>query len=220
MTLNEAFRFSVESCRISTFFFIFRSLHSVIFRCFSHRESPACPEELTEATGEDSADRAPPPAHAAFGDLGLKSYVDTLSSEFSEATPRSPSSSEFMVSHSIPGNHGHTSFSPPNGFNSKPKTQLQHSFSVPSDVKRCGDTIKRILHRSYKPRRSVELDTFAPTPQLGETQTVQQTEGRFTAPQTALMEKEEEGAPSEEMLWLSYDAHWSWSDSEDDVTFV
>uniref|UniRef100_A0A3Q0RPU1 Leucine rich adaptor protein 1 n=1 Tax=Amphilophus citrinellus TaxID=61819 RepID=A0A3Q0RPU1_AMPCI len=175
--------------------------------------------ELTQTTGEDSADRPSQPPHTAFGDSDLKSYVDTLSSPSSEATPLSPSSSKFMVSHTIPGNHGRTSFRPANGLNSKAVPQLQDSFSIPPDVRRCGDTIKRVLLRSSRPRKSLELDTFVPTQQLGETQTVHQTQGSFTAPQTTSMEKED-SAPSEEKLWLGYDAHWSWMESEDDVTFV
>lgn len=176
------------------------------FCFFSHRENPGYPEELTEIMGENSENSNP------------KNYADILSSDSSEGTSPSPSASEFLINHSAPGSFGQTSFSPASGLNDEQPQDVFLTY-LPPKVKNRGDTIRRVLLRSFKPRKSFDVETFDPAPLPRETQTVHRPQESFTASHTNIIEKED-SETSEEEVFLGYDARWSWVESEDDVTYV
>lgn len=170
------------------------------------RENPDYPEELTEIMGENTENSNP------------KSYADILSLDSSEGTSPSPSASEFLINHSAPGSFGQTSFSPASGLNDEQPQDVFLTY-LPPKVKNRGDTIRRVLLRSFKPRKSFDVETFDPAPLPRETQTLHQPQESFTASHTNIIEKED-SETSEEEVFLGYDARWSWVESEDDVTYV
>lgn len=146
------------------------------------------------------------------------------SSEAYEPRPLSPSTSKFIVNHSTHENHD-LEESPANGLidANVPNSQLQDSDVVVlrKNIKTRGNTIWRALLRSNRPRGELKgvIDSFALTPQPGDTRAVCQAEDNFTASHTNAMDKEE-SAPSGEKDLLGYDAQWCWVDSQDDVTFL
>lgn len=146
-----------------------------------------------------------------------KSYAEIFSSDSSEGTSPSPSASEFLFN-PAPGSFGQTTFSPASGLNDEQPQDVFLTYLPPKGKNR-GDTIRRVLLRSFKPRKSLDVETFDPAPLPRETQTVHQPQESFTASHTNIMEKEE-CETSEEEVFLGYDAQFSWVESEDDVTYV
>nr|XP_020507816.1 leucine rich adaptor protein 1-like [Labrus bergylta] len=184
-----------------------------------------CRENLSpahETAGYESGDQQP---HTDHDESNLvKSYFDMPSSEFTEATPPSPSSSTFEVMQVTQSRHVQASLSPDNFYNSASlsKSQSQDSNITPlKDIKSRGDTIRRALLRSSRVRKEVRADSgiFSSTKQSEETQTEQQPQQSSRDHQNNVT-KTEESEPNKETMLLGYDAQWCWVESQDDVTFL
>ncbi|XP_059201013.1 leucine rich adaptor protein 1-like [Centropristis striata] len=188
------------------------------------RESLSPTQDLTEPSGDESAD---PPPHTDDDDSNLKSYFDTLIPESTEARPPSPSTSSFEVSGATLGRHGRASSSPASSLvgailQKSPPPQDSHGASL-QDMKTSADPIRRALLRSSRARREVKADNGGFSLNKQSVETEQQTQESFRASQNNTVEEEEEEEESgtnKEMALLGYDAQWCWVESQDDVTFL
>ncbi|KAI9541649.1 hypothetical protein NQZ68_028155 [Dissostichus eleginoides] len=169
------------------------------------RESQSPTQDLTETSGEESAD------HTLSTDDADTNLMEIP--ESTEASQSSPSTPEFEVSISTHGRRDGASSSPVNGL-----VRAKFPKSQPQDLKAGTDIVRKALLRSSRAKKDMRADSGS----CSLTEQSQTDHQAQESPRTSLNNtmEEEETAPNRETALLGYDAQWCWVESLDDVMFL